>query len=346
MPRRAGPTPVYTASVMIPPLATRFGQEIFEGVCRRYGIEPSEIRSIGSFDNVIFEVGWGDRRAILRLSDSFRRSADQVCAELAWIDHLAAGGVAVARPIPSPVGNLAEVIDHPQRGYFTAALFERAPGRHTEDEDITPDFVRAWGATLGRIHALSRDYVAPQPHWNRPDWADDNRVVEGIFPPEEHLARSKYREVVKRLETLPRPPDAYGLIHADAHRGNFFIHRGRPVLFDFDGCITSWFVNDVAIALFYAVLDAPPDRDPDDYGAWLLEHLLDGYRRESELAPHWLEAVPDFLKLRELDTYGLILHHLGEGHEPSPWDAGYMEGRRERILADVPYLNLAWGEWL
>lgn len=306
----------------------------------RYGIDPAGVEPIGSFDNDLYRVAGAGTDAILRLSGG--RSTEQIRGEIAWIEHLAAGGVPCARALPSPGGERVEPLDLPTGGSATAVLFERAPGRHTVDDDITAAFVRAWGATLGRIHALSRDYRPDDPSWTRPDWREDAVAMETHFPISEVRALARFREVVARLEALPRPPEAFGPIHGDAHRGNFFLHRGGPFLFDFYDCIRSWFVADIAIALFYAVTDAPDPERRDSWAAWFLEQMLAGYRGEHDLAPRWLAVVPDLLKLREIDTYALVLHNLGDRYHDHPWDARFMVDRKERIEAGAPYLEVDW----
>lgn len=318
---------------------------ILHETCRRYALDPAEVEPIGSFDNDLYRAERAGAGVVLRISGEGGRSADRIRAEVAWIEHLAAGGVPCARALASSEGRAVEVVDLSGLGRVVAVLFERAPGRPSHDEDITPDFVRAWGATLGRIHALSRGYRPPDPRWIRPDWRQDARAVERLFPPDESAALRRFRAVVRRLEALPRPPEAFGPIHGDAHRGNFFVHEGAPFLFDFYDCLRSWFVADLAIALFYAVMDAPAAEERDAWATWFLRHLLAGYRSEHELESRWLGLVPDLLALRELDTFALILHHLGADLGEDTWDARFMAGRRKRIESGAPYLDLRWNEF-
>jgi Ser/Thr protein kinase RdoA (MazF antagonist) len=316
----------------------------FDEICRRYALDPDVVEAIGSFDNDLYRAERGGVGTILRISGPAGRPTEQIRAEVAWIDHLAAGGVPCARAIPSDRGEPVEVVALSAGGALTAALFAQAPGHPSDDDEIDEAFVRAWGATLGRIHALGRDVRPSDPSWIRPDWRSDARSMEALFPASEGVALARYRETVKRLEALPTEPDVFGLIHGDAHRGNFFVHRGAPFLFDFYDCLYSWFVNELAIALFYAVMDAPESGDRSAWATWFFRHLLAGYRSEHPLDGRWLAAVPDLLKLREIDTYALTLHHQGESYHDDPWSARYMLDRRERIEAGVPYLALDWDE--
>ena len=46
--------------------------------------------------------------------------------------------------------------------------------------------------------------------------------------------RDEGEELIGHLEMLPMDRESYGLIHQDAHGGNFFVHEGRMTLFDFE----------------------------------------------------------------------------------------------------------------
>jgi Ser/Thr protein kinase RdoA (MazF antagonist) len=139
------------------------------------------------------------------------------------------------------------------------------------------------------------------------------------------------------LERLPQAHTDYGLIHQDAHFGNLFLDgEGRITLFDFDDCCYSWYVNDIAIVLFYAVLDQP---DQQVFTQDFLFHFLQGYRREVDISASWLKEIPHFLKLREIDLYAAIHRSFDLDNIDNPWVAGYMNGRKERIEANIPFVQ-------
>jgi len=159
------------------------------------------------------------------------------------------------------------------------------------------------------------------------------------IPTAELIVRARFQEVFAHLRRLPRDATSYGLVHFDAHTGNMFVDTdGRITLFDFDDCAYSWYANDVAIVLFYAVCSAA---DPVAFTRRFLPRFLASYRRELDLDPAWLREIPWFLKLREIDLYAVIhrsfdVDRLG----PDSWDGRYMAGRRQRIEHGVPYLDL------
>jgi Ser/Thr protein kinase RdoA (MazF antagonist) len=141
------------------------------------------------------------------------------------------------------------------------------------------------------------------------------------------------------LHTLPRDPQSYGLIHFDAHTSNLFVddHTDPPIitLFDFDDCAYSWFANDIAIVLFYAISTA---KNPPEATQNFMIPFLRGYRRENRLDPAWLAEIPHFLKLREVDLYAMIHRSLGPGPYDDLWVAHFMDGRKQRLAAGLPYV--------
>ena len=111
-------------------------------------------------------------------------------------------------------------------------------------------------------------------------------------------------------------------------------------LFDFDGCLHSWYVNDIAIVLFYAVSGVSGDMNRESFARDFMQHFMPGYLEENHLDDAWLSQIPHFLKLRELDTYGLIHANMHAGIEDDPWATWFLEDRKRRIENDVPYLDI------
>ena len=58
---------------------------------------------------------------------------------------------------------------------------------------------------------------------------------------------------------------------------------------DFFACAYSWFVNDMAIVLFYAAMW---EKDRSSFTDEFVRHFLEGYRRENDLDESWLREIP------------------------------------------------------
>jgi len=122
-------------------------------------------------------------------------------------------------------------------------------------------------------------------------------------------------------------------------RATLFVDEaGNITLFDFDDCVYGWFIYDIAMALFYA---APFDSsESPNFAREFMPHFMRGYRRENQLDNAWLQELPYFLKLREIELYAIIHRSFDVSHLDDPWVESYMKGRKERIENDVPFIDL------
>jgi len=329
-------------------IRSRYGADILSDIQRRYGIAPSECTALGGFESYIYTVSAGPEEFILRVGHSLRRSVDLVCGEIDWINTLSGHGASVARALPSPRGDLVESIDDGHGGQFLATAFAKVNGVPIWERRWRRDLVVQYGRLLGRMHAVATTYALPNPAWRRPDWDNPIMLDSPRFIPEADVRiASIFAEVIGRLRTLPTPHSGYGLIHQDAHSGNFLVDDGEQiVLFDFDDCAYGWFAYDLAMGLFYRVVN---EDDPERVALSFLGPFLEGYREEFTLAPEWLTELPLFLKLREIDLYGVIHRSMDMDALDDPWAARYLRDRRERIENEVPVLGVdfqALQEWL
>jgi Ser/Thr protein kinase RdoA (MazF antagonist) len=315
----------------------RYRDTILQEAMRRYGIEPDQIRTIDAFESFIYEFERGPHAYILRVGHSLRRSEALIQGEVDWINYLAEGGVSVARAILSDTGKLVEAVEDDQGGHFLVTAFVKAPGQPPW-EIWTPNLYEAYGRLLGSMHALTVHYQPGDPAWKRPDWDDDiMEFVERYLPASEAVAKKKYQALRDHLHTLPRESTAYGLIHQDAHGSNFFVDEtGHITLFDFDECAYSWFINEIAIALFYIVMDA---EDAPAFTQEFMAHFLEGYQQAHPLDPKWLQEIPCFLKAREIELYAAIHRDFDVSNIDHWWCARFMRDRKARIEHDVPFID-------
>jgi Ser/Thr protein kinase RdoA (MazF antagonist) len=339
----------------------RYNDTILEEAMRRYGITKDQIRILDSFESFIYEFEHGAESYILRIGHSVRKSESLIQGEVHWINYLSDGGVSVARAISSKNGKLVESIDDGQGGQFLITAFMRAEGQKPWDAGWTPARFENYGHLLGQMHALAVDYQAI-PTWERPAWDDDGmKFVEMYLPASETIVHQKYQSVLKHIYSLPKSKTSYGLIHQDAHQNNLFMDgNGKITLFDFDDCVYSWFINDIAIVLFYISMDAEELGYPNaaSFTRDFMIHFLCGYRRAYRLDPHWLKEIPTFLKLRELELYAVVFRDFDikdidhwsiesfkqiQGFNSNSgndmWIANFMHDRKFRIEQDQPFID-------
>ncbi len=315
----------------------RYNDSILQEAMRRYGIAEDQIHALDAFESFIYEFERGSSGYILRISHSFRRSESLVLGEVDWINYLTEGGVSAAKAIPSENGKLMEAIDDSQGGTFFVTAFVKALGQAPWDL-WSPRLYETYGEMIGRIHTLSKQYQPTQSTWRRPDWDNDIfEFVERYLPETESVAKKKYKDVCLYLNTLTKDRESYGLTHQDAHGNNLFVDdAGQITLFDFDECAYNWFVNEIAVVLFYIVQDA---EDWRSFTQEFMTHFLRGYVRACPLDPAWLKEIPNFLKIREIELYAVMFRDFDIENIDDEWCARFMQDRKSRIERDVPFID-------
>lgn len=321
-----------------------FTQNILETALNRYKIPPADANILDGFESFIFNVQRNNNEYILRIGHSSRRSADQIQGEAEFINHLRGGGLSVPQVLPSANNLLVEAVEAQDGSCFLATLFEKALGHPPTGEDWSPAMYQSMGQFMGKLHKLSKDFQPSQPHYQRfsitEDFAAMEKAGRQYLPAGDQPVLKAYLDTVAEIQGLPQDPDSYGLCHIDFHGGNFFVtDEGVITLFDFDDCQYAWFVYDIAMALFYAISHDCASETERKEAETFLAAFWSGYAAEHSLAPSWLDHIPLFLRLREIDLY-MLIHRSMDLNQLDPWCASYMDGRREKIINAVPYCAL------
>lgn len=293
-----------------------------------------KIELLDNVANFVYQFQSGNDWKILRISHSSHRSENQILAELDWVNFLAEHTVPVAKPCNSKNQRLTEVF-HVDDAYFTAVVFEFAPGQLIENADPAewnPDLFRSMGRTIGSMHKIAKLYDPIHLHQRRPHWYDEDLIQNArqYLPPEQMQAADELENILTQFSQLPTSPDDYGLIHSDVNPTNFHVENGKITLFDFDDCAYNWFVNDIAVAMpLYSSMFKKPD-----WKTRLCEFIvsfMSGYEEENHLDDKWLNLLPICMRLQNLITlvamhqanipgsqyhsfYELVLKTYREGH--------------------------------
>jgi len=318
----------------------RFNAQIMEEAGQRYGVVLDKNNALDGFESFIYEFEKDGSAYILRIAHSQRRTEALIQGEVDWINYLAAGGVGVAQAVLSENGRFVEPIDDGKNGHFLATAFVKAKGDTAwamEKSDAT--LWLEYGRLLGKIHTLSKVYTPSNPEWKRPLWDDPIMRLDNWLPDDQKLVQQHADELIHYLQALPIDSDSYGLIHQDAHMGNFFVDEAYNItLFDFDDCAYGHFVYDIAMVLFYAITNHPKAAV---FAVEFMEPFMRGYKQENSLDPKWLAEIPYFLKYREIDLYAAIHRSFDMEQMPAEsWVGKFMNGRQQRIEDDVPYLDM------
>jgi Ser/Thr protein kinase RdoA (MazF antagonist) len=314
-----------------------YNDEILQETIHRFGVSKDEIHILDSFESFIYEFKNDSGEFILRISHSIRRNEALIQGEVDWINYLADHGISVARAILSEAGNLVEAILDQEGGEFLATAFVKAEGKPPWGR-WTPQLYESYGELIGKMHSLTKHFQPLQPERKRPEWDDPIfDFVEQFLPDNEFITRKKYEIVSKHVNTLPKNIENYGLIHQDAHGANLLIDEdGNITLFDFDDCGYSWYINDIAIVLFYIVMES------DDWTAFtqdFMVHFLRGYIKHCPIDLEMLKEIPYFLKIREIELYAVIQRDFDLTNIEDSWAKRYMENRKYKIENDVPFID-------
>lgn len=245
--------------------------------------------------NFLFQFEAAEQAYYLRFNHADERTPRFLQAELAYLQHLAKAGLAVAQPIPSQHGNLIESVET-AHGLFHAVVFERLAGQQFETDQLSLPMFRQWGQALGTLHATSQGYRAP----GRPVWQQQLATVARNLPRDEKATRRLLGRIEHELETMRVVNDNYGIIHFDFEQDNLVWQDGRIGMFDFDDCAWSWFLADVAYALrdLFADDAAQVDLNRPEFVAF-----VEGYRTVKPLRDAELRRIPLFLWMHHLIMY-------------------------------------------
>jgi Ser/Thr protein kinase RdoA (MazF antagonist) len=274
--------------------------------------------------------------------------ASSACAIAAWMLYLAEEGGPVPRPVASTRGRLAEALSQDGRDLVVTAL-EEAHGVLGETLPASAwdsSLCRSLGGAVGKMHRISSSYVPSEGVPRRPEWD----AIGSCFNPSSLVAYDGTPIGARRAETLlligelPRDKRSYGLIHADLHCANLCIETGSGLVtfFDFDDSCYGWYAMDIAMGLFDAVV-LYGETGGAGFLEMFLRNYLAGYVTERPLEPSWVEQLPLFLKLLEIGVYTQVEQTYASGTQDE-WIQRFMPGRRERIVEDVPFVDLRFSE--
>ncbi|WP_044639938.1 phosphotransferase enzyme family protein [Risungbinella massiliensis] len=305
--------------------------KVLEHAINQFRLDTTSPVFLGGFHNWVYETRLQDQTAIMRISHEPFHPPELILGEVLWIKNLTDQGVAACKPVPSPNGNLVEVLEVDGKKYPTV-FFEKALGNPPNENDWNDTLFETMGQTIGKMHRLTRDYCAPK-EATSPTWKDSLKQIKEYMTFEDREIAAKFQEILDYPKSLTVDRDSYGLVHADVHAGNFFVNNGQIMLFDFQDCHYSWFVEDLAMALFYAIFTEYPRGMDPDYPTLFWKSLLTGYKKENHLDKKWLNEIPYFIRQREIALY-IVLTAKGADH----W---FLQNRREDILADRSIVNVS-----
>ena len=218
---------------------------------------------ISESENAVYKVTCGGRPAALRLHRPGYQGRAEIWSELWWLDALAARGLSVPAPLPGPDGAL--VVELP--GGRLASMVSWVSGVPMPEAGRPLTGSRAAqsalffriGQTLARLHNITDRLTLPET-FVRHAWDVEGLMGEAPFwgrfwqnptlSPDERGLILRAREVARaRLDRFRAAGGDFGLIHADAIRGNIFFSEDSVTLIDFDDAGFGFRLYDLAVLM-------------------------------------------------------------------------------------------------
>ena len=298
-----------------------YTDDIRKEAMRRFGFTPVSLDVLPEASHsYVYDCERDGARRILKITHSMHRQPHNILGELEFINFLADGGVTAPRAIPSVSGNLVETIPISRAGHsregenpqdaFIVVAYEKAEGALVDWRKWTPQMFEQWGALIGRMHALAKDYEPSDENIRRRFWHEDADWNADLEVYREHPAFGKKAGSIRDwLLTLPTDRDSFGLIHSDLHQWNFFYHKGNILPFDFDNTHYDWFISDFTTVLVnvvncqqhhygrgeYDYWTAGIPMDADEFLDYFFTPFIEGYRQRNRLDAVWMRRMPAFL---------------------------------------------------
>jgi amicoumacin kinase len=334
-----------------------------------FGADPAQCHYLGGMEGHVYEFARDGQSYVLKVTPTSAAALPGLLGEIEFIHYLGQHGVSVAQPIASSPGgphvpllsslpernrapmpdlrplssdqerrsegHLVEIITSPDATYAVTA-FVKAPGRPPEHSSAewNATLFYAWGRVTGHIHALTQHYQPNHPRW---DWREENADMARHCPDPDLLDR--WQRLDSAMHTLSQDVTSYGLIHNDLHPWNFHYDTGHLVLFDFGSCGYHWFVNDIAIPLYWAQWSGPAQQGLTRaaYLRGFLRAFWDGYRSANALDPAWLAHLPLFVEHRQLYLVIYFTHRFQGDPRLRDWLLG---DAPRRVRAGEPAIEM------
>jgi amicoumacin kinase len=325
---------------MIPAIKEQFNDEILESAASRFGVSLENLKFMGGFEALVYEYTKNNEDYVIKITHTLRRSIEYIKGEIDWLNYLYDNGMKVCGAIPSENGLLVEAIPA-ANGNFLVTSYRKALGHEVDAKDWNEHLFEKWGAFLGKTHRLTQSYQLTNLQTKRQEWYEEEQLKASKYLLPNDVAISFIEDKIEDLKKIPNRRDNYGLVHADFHQKNFFLDRDHNiVLFDFDDISYTYFINDIAITLYYALLN--PFKELDDkveYYRTFFKHFMTGYLKENTLHEEEIRFLDDFIKLRHALLF-VIFHQAYNVEELDSEGLALLNNHRQEFMAEEPIIPI------
>ncbi|MFS0855960.1 phosphotransferase enzyme family protein [Paenibacillus taichungensis] len=308
-----------------------------------YGVSKKELTFIGGFQNFIYSYTHDELKYILRFTPSTLRTSEGLAAEMDWIHYLSESGIAVSEPISSINGEYCELVQGNKMDFYVTS-FKHAPGRKIGYPECLGNSIlyEECGRITGRLHELAKLYnptIAKRHTWEFNEYL---LRAKDYLPSELQPILIALDELKVQLASLPVNADNFGLIHGDINVGNFTIDEaGGLTLFDFDECQYSWYVEDIAIQLYYLLYVFGEDSKFERKVQYdlFIKHFELGYIEDGRRMPdNWKDLLKLFLRHREIIVV-VGMHRSWDLSKADDWTRDFLQDSKMRITNCISLID-------
>jgi len=279
--------------------------------CRDWQLDSTNIELICNGENVTYKLSTGQKNYAIRVTDENHRKEEQIIAELDWITYLSQNQISVAKPLELEKQVYHKKTSKGLKTYYTS-IFEWANGKIFEKEfHLNKNTIKKIGSYLGRMNALTKNYETSHLIKKRKLWEDSRHVIKAtnLIAKANSKLTSSWLEAKKWYDSLEKNHESYGLCHIDLHTGNFHITNENLITaFDFDDASYCFFTYDIVIPLMRLHSNQTSTFSYEK----IEEYFLEGYLEENSLDQIWIERIPSFIRLRDIEMYAWVEFMFGE----------------------------------
>jgi Ser/Thr protein kinase RdoA (MazF antagonist) len=278
--------------------------EIVHEACRRFNGDIETLKKLEYPYKNTYEYKRNEHTFLLKLFPRATRDEGVLQTELAWIDFLHQHQINISPSISSINNQKVETIwklPFP----CCAVSFPKITGKKIDPsltEDWNDQFFRDWGETMGKMHALSFDFLKSQPSAIFEQWNEGEIYYHDFTFVNENILKI-WQSYLDQIASFPKKEDNYGLTHNNLTYRNFLIEEnGRLILIDLSDCKYHFFTHDIAIALFEACMTVQP-AERSLFKEIFLKSFLYGYQDVHTLQSDWRDQLDFFIEFRFIYSY-------------------------------------------
>lgn len=283
-------------------------EKVIRSLYNLYHYELQQVEEHEGGRNIVYVCKQMDvPQSVVRVSMTGDRREKEYLAEVEFVHFLAQGGASVTDVIPSVNGKMVEKVLFEGRETFISC-FKYARGMLISDNgyqyiDGRPlsEYFYNTGKTLGKIHKLSKKYVASN---DRQDYFDKYNMayIDELIPQEYSELKAAIAKRLEMFQLLTKNPEVYGLVHFDFSDGNYHIdmESGEITVFDFDNCMYCWYMFDLANLWTHGVGWFQFEEDKEKRRVGMQDYfdtVIEGYRSENDLSEEMLDKLALFIDM-------------------------------------------------